>query len=314
MNSGAGNAPEGVSEMFYRLGILAASLGLFAGLAWGQASVNESLETTTLYVDGVTGLNGNPGTRDLPFLTIQAAMNAAVKNNQNGIGTKIIVNPGTYRENLILVRDPADTSLPITLEAATKGAVTMSGADVWTDWQPFAENAAIYTLPWPYKWGLCATDAAQPPAAPGMVRRREMIFMNGEPLTQAPALDQMTFPGSFFVDETGGTVYLWPPAGARMDTATVEVAIRNKEITLDGKVNLVVRGLTIGFTTSCHTLGESAPAASQNSANILFDRDALVGNGDAGLSIENPVAYVSVALFGRGTSLHPPSGLSVVVN
>jgi hypothetical protein len=59
--------------MIYRLGIMAAAVGLFAGLAWGQASVNESFETATLYVDGATGSDGNPGTKDLPFQTIQVA-------------------------------------------------------------------------------------------------------------------------------------------------------------------------------------------------------------------------------------------------
>src|SRR5947209_11677665 len=90
----------------------------FVRNAAGQATVNEGLETATLYVDTVTGSDTNPGTKTKPLKTIGAAASAAETNNQNSIGTKVIINPGTYRETITLKKSNKDTSLPMTFEAA----------------------------------------------------------------------------------------------------------------------------------------------------------------------------------------------------
>src|ERR1700752_1581899 len=68
--------------------------------AFGQATVNESLETATLYVDTAKGSDSNPGTQAKPLKTIGAAASAAETNNYSSIGTKVIINPGTYRESV----------------------------------------------------------------------------------------------------------------------------------------------------------------------------------------------------------------------
>ena len=107
---------------------------LAAGVAKAQANVNESLETATIYVDVVNGSNHNSGTKKYPLKTIRAAVNMAQDNNHDGIGTKVIINPGLYRENITLHGDGHDTNLPETFEAATNGTVFISGADQYTNW------------------------------------------------------------------------------------------------------------------------------------------------------------------------------------
>src|ERR1700719_729259 len=72
----------------------------FLSSAFGQATVNESLETATLYVDTAKGSDSNPGTQLKPLKTIGAAASMAETNNQSSIGTKVIINPGTYRESV----------------------------------------------------------------------------------------------------------------------------------------------------------------------------------------------------------------------
>src|SRR5579863_3784987 len=121
--------------------------------ARAQANVNESLETVFLYVDGTLGSDSNPGTQALPFKTIGKAASVALANNHKGLGTHVSIAPGPYRESLALSGTTGSTSLPITLEASTLGQVRVSGADVWTGWQPYSANPAIFTHVWPYTWG-----------------------------------------------------------------------------------------------------------------------------------------------------------------
>ena len=63
-----------------------------------QANVNEGIETAVIYVDAAKGSDSNPGTSSSPLQTISAGVNLAEKNNQGNIGSKVIINPGTYRE------------------------------------------------------------------------------------------------------------------------------------------------------------------------------------------------------------------------
>src|SRR5215831_8746699 len=90
---------------------------LFLSLTcFGQANVNESLETATVYVDGVNGSDSNPGTSAEPLKTIGAGVSKAVNNNHNGIGTKVIIRPATYRESIAVGHSGKSTSLPMTFE------------------------------------------------------------------------------------------------------------------------------------------------------------------------------------------------------
>lgn len=108
--------------------------------AFGQASVNENLETAYLYVDGTTGSDTNPGTQSKPLKTIGAAVSMAITNSHNSIGTKITIEAGTYRESISMSHSTKDTSLPITIEAATNGTVIVSGATVYTGFSQYSQN------------------------------------------------------------------------------------------------------------------------------------------------------------------------------
>jgi hypothetical protein len=72
----------------FLLVVLATTL-LGSTLAWSQATVNESEETATLWVDTSKGSDSNPGTQQLPLKTIGAAAALAFANNQASIGTKV---------------------------------------------------------------------------------------------------------------------------------------------------------------------------------------------------------------------------------
>ena len=269
------------------------ALLLFASMGWGQAQVNEKLETAFIYVDVNTGSDSNPGTASQPLKTIGAATSKALSNNHQGVGSRVIINPGTYRESISMGTSSRATSLPITFEAATSGTVFVSGADAWTGWTPYSGNPNIFTQAWPYQWGECP-GSSNSPIEQEIVLRREMIMVNGTPLTEVLSLTAMR-PGTFFPDETNATVYVFPPAGTNMTTATVEVATRSNLFTDHQQSNLVLRGLTFQHANSCR---QYAAVTISGATNVLIDTDSFLWNNAEGLGligVQNFTVQSSVA-------------------
>ncbi|MBA3914222.1 MAG: choice-of-anchor D domain-containing protein, partial [Acidobacteriales bacterium] len=258
-----------------------------AQLAWGQATVDESQESVIYWVDASNGSDSNPGTQAAPFQTIAKAAAAAEANNQAGIGTQVNVNPGTYRESVAIASTPADTAAPITIQAVTPGTAALSGADVFGGWLPY-NGTAVYSNAWPYQYGLCSADNGPAPFEEDIVLRRELFVINGRVLTQVLALGQMQ-PGTYFVDEAGAQAYIWPPSGTDMSTATVEVATRPELLSIAGKSNMVVRGLTFEYAGSCR-LDSAVPITA--ASNILLDGNSFSWNNSLGVSLSN-VSYVT---------------------
>ncbi|HXJ91861.1 MAG TPA: choice-of-anchor D domain-containing protein [Terriglobia bacterium] len=270
--------------------LVALSLFFSSFPAFGQATINEGLETALIYVDAVNGSDSNPGTAALPLKTISAGASVAAQNNQNGIGTRVTIDPGTYRESIALHSNSKTTNSPVTFQAATNGTAIISGADVWTGWQPYGTNPQIYTNSWPYQWGVCPPMSSGP-FEQNIVLRREMMFVNGTPLTQVLSFAQMV-QGTFFVDESGGTVYIWPAAGTDVSTATIEVATRSGLFTAQGMSNLVLRGLTFQYDNSCKT--NAAVSLTGSASNILVDSDNFLWNNAQGLDLSHPLTNVTV--------------------
>jgi len=275
-----------------------------AALGWAQADVNESLESVQLYVNAKTGSDTNPGTSAKPLKTIAAAANLAETNNRKNTGTHVIIQAGTYRETVSLQANSKDTLAPETFEAQTKGTVIVSGADVWTGWQASSGNPKVFVHSWPYQWGLCPA-APSGPAEQDIVRRREMIFINGKPLTQVLASSQLQA-GTFFVDETNGQVSIEPPAGKNPNSSTVEVAVRQNLLTLENKSDVVLRGLTFEYSDSCrwHAAAVSIAANQEKGSNILVDSDNFLWNNGQGLNISgvNDVTVTSSIARHNGES------------
>jgi Protein of unknown function (DUF1565) len=258
--------------------------------AFGQANVNESLETAYIYVDTATGSDSNSGTQQKPLKTIGKAASMAETNNQSGIGSRVIINPGTYRESIKLTKNNKDTSLPITFEAATNGTVIVSGATVYSGWGTYSLNNSIYTNSWTNNWGECP-QLSTCPYQQKIMMRQEMVAVNGTALTQVMSLGQM-LQGTFYVDENANQIYVWPKSGTNIGTATVEIASTPTLFTIQNKTNIVVRGLTFQYANTCRA--EAAVVVQGSSSNILFDTDTFQWNNGQGLAIENPTTYFTV--------------------
>ena len=244
--------------------------------ARAQANVNEGLETALIYVDGTHGSDSNPGTKLQPFATIGKAASLATDNNQSGIGTRVIINPGTYRESIAIQSGHKSLSEPITFQAATNGTVIVSGADVWTGW---SESGNVYTHAWPYQWGACAPLPAPAPVQQEIMLRQELIFVNGIPLTEVLSSSAMQ-PGTFYADESSSTVSIWPPSGVNMATATVEVATRPSLFSDSRQSDVVLRGMTFEYANTCR---DYAAVTFSQVTNILIDTDSFNWNNASGL-------------------------------
>ena len=271
----------------YKAAIL--SVGLVT-LMNAQAVINEGLETASLWVDAVNGSDSNPGTQQMPLQTIGAATTIALSNNLQSIGTLITINPGTYRESITLQGSTHSTNLPMTFEAAIPGTVTISGAIPYTNWNNY--NTNIYTTPWPYQWGFCAPDPGSPPYEPPIVLRQEMVYVNGVQMTEVLSLNEMIFPGTFFVDEVGGLLYLWPPQGVNPSASDVEVANLPVLLTISSQNDIVFRNVAFNYASGCHHL--PGVLVSGNSQNILFDTVNFDWNSGEGVAVNDPVTNVTV--------------------
>jgi len=270
-------------------------IGLSSIIGRCQANINEGLETAVLYVDAGNGNDTNPGTASQPLRTIAKSITLAESNNANNIGTKVIINPGIYREADILYVNATPTSMPMTFEAAINGTVTISGAQRWTGWQPYSGNNSIYMNTWPYAWGLCPPLPGAPPA-PDIVERREMVFVDGFRLNQVLSLAEMTV-GTFYADETGGKIYIWPQVGVNIYTADVEVSVTPQTFVVDGASNFVLRGLTFEYGNSCRdgaSLFINSTPGAPYANNFLLDRVNFLWNNAFGIEIGPTVSNFTV--------------------
>jgi len=261
----------------------------FLSFAWGQAKVNEGLETAYYWVDGVSGSDLNPGTQKLPFQTLGYAMKVAIANNHNRIGTHVTVNPATYRESVLVGAERGDTPLPITFEAAQPGTAIVSGADVWTGWIPL--TGGLWYNTWPYHWGLCKIPGVGEPNEQPIVLRREMVFVNGTPMTQVLSLNDMQ-EGTFSVDEIDSVIYLWPPFGTDMNTATIEVSTRSPDLAIYHRTNMVFRGMVFQYANSCDEAAGTFISGQAN--NILLDNDQFIWNNAEGLAFIDVSNHLTV--------------------
>lgn len=226
----------------------------------------------------------NSGSEAVPFKTIQAAANIAAEKNKAGIGVKILVHPGTYREGLVMDYNGKETDAPVVIEAAEKGKVTVSGSDVWTGWVKQGDTR-IFTHPWTHKWGLIPYPGEwekyvvlQP-----ICRRREMIFIDGKMLTQVLSPTDLK-EGTFYVAEEKETAYIWPWTNVDIDKALIEVAVRDRLLGVIGKRNMVLRGIAFQHGNAACQGGAGNFA---NSHDILVEDCSFNWNNWSGFGFHN---------------------------
>jgi hypothetical protein len=299
--------------MFFRKPLFVAVLFailLVTGIrASAQAHVTEG-QTHYLYVNAKSGSDSHSGSQSSPLKSIQAAVDKADANNQKNIATKVIVNPGVYRED-VFIDAYRPTGATVTIQAAVTGAAIIDGANVLSNWS--LTSKGIYTHTWTPNLGTCAIPPGWPSSVPTIARRTEMFFLNGKPLTQVMATSQLRR-GTFFISEAGNMAYIDPPSGTNMSTATIEAAVRRNTLTISNRKNIVIRGLVFRHAASCIN---TAGVVVNSSSNILFDYDQAVWNnwgGIAAFGTHNLTIQNSVASFNGGVGFMSANDQYVLFN
>jgi len=277
---------------------LISALAITASRGAAQANVVEN-QTTYIYADAKVGSDSNSGTQSAPFKTIQAAINKANIYNQQGIGIKVIVNAGVYREAVTIGNYKATTAT-LTVQAAVAGSAIIAGSNVITGWSQ--QNSTTWQASWSNTNGFCAIPSGWPTNFAPVTRRTEMIFVNGIPLTQVMSFNDMK-PGTFYFSDTYQLLHIAPPTGTNMSTAVVEAAIRPTTLTVTSRNNIVVRGLVFRHAASCFN---TAGASIYSSNNVLIDSVQALWNNWGGLGVYTSNNYTvqnSVANYNGGAGI-----------
>ena len=244
-----------------------------------------------LYVDiGAQGASdANAGTRDSPLASVSEGLRRAHDNRRAGLPTRVRIFPGTYREGI--VGDFSSSGPLIVLQAVEPGGVIISGSEPWGDWTC---TEGLCAAPWPHTWGVAANPWPGIPFGP-LGLRREMVFVDGEPLSQVLSLDATrTTPASFFVDEGTQQLHVNPPLGADMDGALVEVAFRERLLQTRGLNDVIVQGIT--FQHAATRVSEAALYVT-NQRNVTFDDVTVHHNSWDGLGLNGDHITVTRSRF-----------------
>jgi hypothetical protein len=110
-----------------------------------------------------------------------------------------------------------------------------------------------------------------------------MVFLNNVPLTQVLNYGDLRA-GTFFVNEEYDLIYVWPPSSTNMQTAVVEAAVRPQTLRVQGRSNLVLRGLVFRHAASC--INQTGTTVT-SSSNVLIDKVQAVWNNWGGLAVSS---------------------------
>jgi len=190
--------------------------------------------STVIHVHGQAGNDTNPGTQEEPVATIGKALELVP-----GPGTKVLIHPGTYREANLQLTKSGTRFEPVIIEANEPGTVIISGSEIWSGWQNI--GGGKYTHSWPYDWGDNGWLWTSPEGVPGISRRQEMVFVDGELYTQILDLADAEAK-TYCVNENNDMLYLTMSSGENPADHTVEVATGDLLFSC-GRDYYVLRGL-----------------------------------------------------------------------
>lgn len=168
-----------------------------------------------------------------PYPSIAQGVWVAQNLREAGTPVRVVVAPGVYREK-VEVGSAGAAPAPLSIEAASPGAVVVTGADVEQRWTE-VPGTSLFSAPWLHDWGLSPVPSSWGSTSVNdTVRRREGVYVDWEPLTQVGTEGELTA-GEFMVDEAADRILMAPPAGvADPRHHTVEVTARDRALRIHG--------------------------------------------------------------------------------
>ncbi|MCI5212614.1 MAG: hypothetical protein D3910_28360 [Candidatus Electrothrix sp. ATG2] len=235
-------------------------------------AIDESKAVNIFYVDcnDPVADDKNPGVVDKPFRTIAHAVKFV---NEQRVPARIIIRPGTYRENVVLAGKNIALDDPVLIiEAEKKGTVFISGSEGLKGWEDEGKKG-YFSAEWPHKWGFSPLEYEEKLQYKQLGRRKEIVTLNDIVLPQRLSRNELDA-GSFFVDEQRGKIYLKPPEDIDINTVDIEVGVRTKPLEIKKRANFILRGINIQ-----HAMGSMHEIALRmaNVSNFLIE-DCTVSN------------------------------------
>jgi hypothetical protein len=200
-----------------------------------------------IYVS-VAGSDANKGTQTSPVQTVQRAI-ALVNQVTSTTDVTVLIAQGVYREAVNIF--PVTSTKALTLQGAGSGTV-LTGADDWsTGWT--LQSDGSYAHVWPYQWGVKPVPNGWEGywnwdgngTKRDIIRRSEMVYLNGLPLRGVLTSAELSAPGTFYVDELSTVIFMRLPTGVALAGSLVEVGTRTNVLNIIGRNNVTVRNLAV---------------------------------------------------------------------
>jgi len=283
------------------------------------AKIDESAVKVTLWVDA-RAAGGGDGSAGKPFRTVSDGLSASAGPLKEGLGVRLRIMPGVYREGSLVVRGSligglAQETLFI-IEGTEAGAAVLSGADLYApdEWKASAGHPGVWEREWPHALGLYGTAFGNMSPRKAIGHRREMLFLDGELVTPRmleewevqlpsgtsgrPAYEfrRTLGPGALAPHCFGVTeqeapkrIYFRPDGLKSLSGHTLEAAVRPFAFDIREKNHLVLRNLVFrhyaGVLSSQSDPNEAAVALFAPMKQVLIERCDFEWNNAMGLRV-----------------------------
>jgi hypothetical protein len=188
--------------------------------------------------------DAGPGTKQIPFKTISAAIDHVKA------GDKILIYAGIYREGVEL-KSSGEEGKPITIEAADPGRVIVRGSTVIKDWKSAAEKAAVFI----HDGWMKYFEPQSPNKTDARSKPRNQLYCDGVYIEEVFKHEELK-ENSFFIDREKKQIYLWLLKGEDPNKKVIEITDRESLFNIFSKNYIVLRGIQFehGASAGQHAL------------------------------------------------------------
>lgn len=232
---------------------------------------------TVLYVNGATGSDENPGTREAPFATVKKGVGSI-----DSPGTRLIIAPGVYHETGVDLNAGGSELQPVIIEAQEPGKTVITGAVPFDGWRK-TEEPNVYENDWSYDYPFRS-------GTPGneIIGRSDLLIVDGKPIE--PVLTREELKNSaYYIDEAAGIIYLKTekdPAECAIERATPgENGAGAYILNTNSSDYVVLRGLT--FTGCASLIWDRCMVHMGKPQHVLVEDCVFNNSGTGGLGFDH---------------------------
>ncbi len=185
-------------------------------------------------------------------------------------GDTVLIHSGVYRERVEVAASGTPTH-PITFQAAPGADVTITGADLLTDWTQEPGPDPIFSIAWPYSFLSGPTHAHPDDDYHLLIGRVEQVLVSNDLLRQVLRRDQMRR-GTFFVDEAAQRLYVWGAGNDDLKEVPVQASTRDILWHCTGAY-VTLRGIRFRYAANAAQEGSAQfPGRGDVIQNCTFER------------------------------------------